>query len=105
MSPLEITMTIIGAIFASTGFWSFIQAIILKRSEKDGIERRMLKGLAHNQIYTLGKEYIAQGYITQSEYENLHDYLYVPYHEMGGNGTGEKIMAEVDKLPLREDND
>ena len=41
------------------------------------------------------------GSITKDEYENLHDYLYLPYQELGGNGTAEKIMKEVSNLPIK----
>ena len=44
---------------------------------------------------------IQRGWITKDEFENLNDYLYRPYEELGGNGTAEKIMQEVRKLPLR----
>lgn len=46
-------------------------------------------------------EYIERGWITQDEYENLHDYLYVPYKENDGNGSGDRVMAEVQKLPIK----
>ena len=49
------------------------------------------------------QEYIKRGWLTRDEYENLHDYLFQPYLDMGGNGTAQKIMKEVDKLPLRGD--
>lgn len=42
-----------------------------------------------------------RGYITQDEYENLHDFLYVPYDKMGGNGSVKRIMVEVEKLPIK----
>lgn len=45
------------------------------------------------------------GYITQDEYENLHDYLYEPYLELGGNGTAKKVMAEVERLPLHKNKE
>ena len=45
--------------------------------------------------------YVDRGFITQDEYENLHDYLYVPYEKMGGNGSAKRVMAEVEKLPIR----
>ena len=46
-----------------------------------------------------------RGYITKDEYENLHDYLYLPYKKLGGNGTAEKIMKEVDRLSLKDKED
>lgn len=60
-------------------------------------------GLGHNQIMTLGMSYIQRGEITQNEYENLRKYLYEPYVEMGGNGSAERIMREVDKLRIVPD--
>lgn len=61
----------------------------------------MLKGLGHDRITDLGTQYIQRGWITKDEFENLNDYLYKPYQELGGNGTAEKIMSEVRKLPLK----
>ena len=58
-------------------------------------------GLAHDRIIELGIIYIERGWITQEEYENLHDYLYKPYEALGGNGTGKRIMEEVKKLPIK----
>ena len=31
----------------------------------------------------------------------LHDYLYLPYKEAGGNGTITRMMNEIDRLPVR----
>ena len=46
-----------------------------------------------------------RGYITRDEYENLYEYLYKPYEKLGGNGSAKRIMAEVDKLPIRKDKE
>ena len=62
----------------------------------------MLIGLGHDRIIFLGMTYIERGWITQDEYENIHDYLYVPYKLMGGNGSAERIMKEVNKLPIQK---
>lgn len=62
----------------------------------------MLRGLAHDRICEKGELYMQRGYITKEEYEDLHDYLYVPYTRLEGNGTASKIMKEVEKLPLKE---
>lgn len=61
----------------------------------------MLLGLGHDRIMFLGLKYLDRGWITQDEYENLNDYLYAPYKKLGGNGSAQKIMAEVEKLPIR----
>ena len=93
--------TIIAAIFASTGFWSFLQTAALNKKNTSTAEAKMLKGLGHDRICYLGESYIKRGYITKDEYENLVDYLYVPYKDLGGNGTAERIINEVQKLEIR----
>lgn len=98
MEPLiSNIITIVCAVIASSGFWAFLQ----KRYEKKDIRSRMLLGLAHDRIIYLGMKYIEQGEISHDDYENIHDYLYVPYKEMGGNGSAERIMKEVDKLRIK----
>lgn len=99
----EIVITIVCSVFASTGFWAFVTAIMQNREKKVSAEGKMLRGLAHDRICYLGEEYIKQGYISKDDYENLHDYLFLPYEELGGNGTAKRIMDEVKKLPLREE--
>lgn len=61
---------------------------------------RMLRGIGHDRIIWLGSSYIQRGSITKDEYENLHDYLWQPYRDLGGNGTAERVMKEIEKLPL-----
>ena len=92
----DLIVTIVCTVLASSGFW----ALVARRQDRKSATSRMLKGLGHDRICYLGSTYIKRGFITSEEYENLHDYLYIPYHELGGNGTGEKIIKEVDKLPL-----
>lgn len=93
---IELLVTIIGSIFASSGFWAYLQ----KRREKKDVKTRMLLGLGHDRIIYLGLHYVERGWITQDEYENLYEYLYLPYQEMGGNGSANRLMAEVDKLQI-----
>lgn len=93
---LQMAVTIFCAVIASSGFWTFLQ----KKNDKNDASTKMLIGLAHDRIVYLGMRYIERGYITQDEYENLHDYLYIPYEAMGGNGSAKKVMDEVEKLPM-----
>ena len=97
---LQILITIITSVFASSGLWTFIQS---RRDKKDA-RNELLVGLAHDRIIFLGMSYIERGDITRDEYENLHDYLYVPYEKMGGNGSAKRVMMEVDKLPIHSAN-
>lgn len=97
---MDVTAIIV-AIFASSGLWSLITSMIQRHDKKVSVEGKMLRGLAHDRICYLGETYLSQGNISKDEYENLHDYLYIPYKNLGGNGTAERIMSEVEKLPLR----
>lgn len=90
-------LQILIAVLASSGFWT----LITKLTDRKDVKNQMLVGLAHDRILYLGMSYIERGYITQDEYENLHDYLYVPYEKMGGNGSAKRVMNEVEKLPIK----
>ena len=92
-------VTIIVAVFASTGFWAFINRVMQRKDEKSP-DRQMLLGLAHDRICYLAEKYIERDGVTRDEYENLHDYLYKPYKALGGNGTVDRLMEEVDNLPI-----
>jgi hypothetical protein len=76
-----------------------------KQTESLKRQEASLVGMGHDRILYLGSRYIERGYITKDEYENLNDYLFKPYKALGGNGTAEKIMREVDKLPLHDSID
>ena len=98
MTMLENALTVLAAVLASSGFWAFLQ----RRGERKDVRAQMLMGLAHDRILFLGRSYVSRGYVTQAEYETLYKYLYQPYRRLGGNGTAERIMKEVERLPLRE---
>lgn len=91
----ELAVTVVCAVFASSGFWALMQ----KLSEKKDAKTQMILGLGHDRIIYLCKHYIEQGWIDADEYENLYEWLYKPYKAMGGNGTAEKLMGQVEKLP------
>ena len=95
---LQIVIAVFTSVLASSGLWAYLT----KRMESRDIKTEMLIGLAHDRIMYLGMQYIEHGYITQDQYENLQKYLYMPYKKMGGNGSAERVMAEVNKLPIRK---
>lgn len=94
---MDTFITVVCAAIASSGFWALLQKLMDKKDAKTQI----MIGLAHDRIITLGLSYLERGYITHDEYHNLYDRLYKPYKKMGGNGSAEKVMNEVTKLPIR----
>ena len=98
---MEPWLQIVLAVIGSSGLWAGLWAFIQRKLEKTSAKSRMILGLGHDRIIWLCQKYIARGWLTKDEYEDLHDYLYVPYKDMGGNGTAEKLMKEVDRLPMR----
>lgn len=97
---LEIGITVLVTLLASSGFWAYIMSIRNTKSASN----QLLIGIAHDRIRTLGREYIDRGWVSPDEHENLYEYLYVPYTNMGGNGSATRIIKEVDTLPLKDKN-
>lgn len=93
---IDTGVTIITTIIASGGFWSWLQ----RRQDKTSATALMLKGLAHDRIIHVGTSYIKRGYVTLEEYDDFITYLCTPYTALGGNGTAEKVVADVKKLPV-----
>ena len=94
MLHIDAIVTIICSVLASSGLWTFIFKFYDKRNAKT----KMLLGIAHDRIIKTGTE--IRDYISEDEYENLHDYLYLPYKELGGNGSAEKIMQDIEHLHM-----
>lgn len=105
-----LTSSIVGAIPA------FVTFLITRHDEKkkqkaidiEKLETRLDEisdiclGLAHDRIIYVGKEYLQKGNITIEEREDFRKYLWGPYHEAGGNGSGDAIMHDIDKLEIRK---
>ena len=98
MTWSQIIITIFTSVLASSGLWAFLGS----RLDRHTAEREMLLGIGHIEIVFFGIQYIERGWITQDEYDTLCD-LYKPYLKLGGNGSGTKIMKEIEKLPIRRE--
>ena len=94
---LQIVVTAITAVAASSGFWAFIN----RKRNTGSLTRQLLIGLAHDRIVALCLEYIRRGWIMQDEHENLCVFLYNPYQLMGENGSILRLMDDVNKLPIK----
>lgn len=97
MTTTQVILTIITALLTSSGLWAFLGS----RLEKNSAERELIVGIAHIELVFFGMQFLERGWITRDEYETLQN-LYSPYVKLGGNGSGTKIMKEIEKLPIRE---
>lgn len=100
MGLLQVLITAIAAVVASSGFWAYMN----HRKNKPNLLYKLVIGLAHDRIVCLALRYIDIGYITQDEYDNLYGFLFEPYIALGGNGTATRLMKEVDSLPIINSN-
>lgn len=94
---LAALVALVTGILGSSGIWAIVQ----DRQNKRNANNQLLIGLAHAELIELCEKYIQRGWITTDEFENLHDYLYIPYKDAGGNGTITRMMEEVKRLPIR----
>lgn len=98
IAVLQIIVTALTAILASTGFWAYIN----RKKSNSSLTRKLLIGLAHDRLVTMSLRYIRRGYITQEEHENLTVFLSEPYFQIGGNGSVARLIVEVNKLPFKD---
>jgi hypothetical protein len=84
-------------IAASAGFWKFFS----QRQQEKEAEIVLLLGITHKIFQDMCDIYIAQGWVNREEYEALLKTIYTPYKTLGGNGTADLIMKELNELPLR----
>lgn len=92
----EWIITLLVAIFASNGLWSYIT----HRMDKKDAKTKAILALLHDKLYYLCEKHIQAGVISVEELENL-TYIYEPYDELGGNGTCEHLYNECKKLPKK----
>ena len=107
-SWLKIAIAIAVSIISSGGLSACLQSKLQKRTEKrklledeNDVKKKMLLGLAHDKLVYLALKYIERDYITKEEHENIYKFLYTPYKELGGNGTVDRLMDDVGKLPIK----
>lgn len=102
-TALEFVLTVTVAVAASSGFWAFFA----KRVDRKSNSTRLLIGLAHQKIISLGMHYMERGWISKDEYREFVKHLYNPYRDLGGNGLAEKIVNDIQKLPFykKEENE
>lgn len=106
MSTAEI-IALIGVVFASTGFWSFLQFIIGKASRKkftyQDVEefRNGLCALLRNEIVVAHRTYSEKGFCSIEDKRNIAE-MYQAYHNLGGNDIATALKNQILELPNEE---
>lgn len=127
ISPFVQTLISVASAALSGGFFSFLAARLRRKDEKEDksdesikllkeiadwkdnqaklskLQNEMLLGLAHDRIVYVGSTYISEGEITMEKLDDFNTYLYEPYKNLGGNGTGQKIWERVNQLPIKDE--
>ncbi len=94
---IEMVVSIILAVFASGGFWSFLQA----RHTKKDVKAQAILALLHDKLFYLCEKHLQEKKITIEEFENL-TCLYEPYCKLDGNGTVEALYEKVKQLSYED---
>lgn len=93
---VQIGLTSIVAISASSGFWAYV---IHKDTAKSAIAKALM-GLLYDKLMEKGSSYIDRGWVTRDEFEDYRKMYFEPYKALGGNGVAERIMQGVSELPI-----
>ena len=91
----ELANPAVTALLGGSGIWAWAKA----KTDRNGLEDRLLLGVARSQLVHDGRKYLKRGYITMDEYEEYEE-QYKIYHDLGGNGLARRIFEQVDNLPM-----
>ena len=73
-----------------------------RESERAALREGLL-ALLHSELYRRYDECQQKGFASVDDLKNL-EYLYRPYHALGGNGTGTELYGRVKKMPAAPPN-
>lgn len=91
-------VSVIVAIFASTGFWDWLKT----RRKKMTPYERVTMAVGREKLNKLSKKYIKMTYIPEDEFESFNK-LGEAYLEADGNTVVKELYLEAVKLPKKWD--
>lgn len=72
---------------------------LTKWKKDQDVVRVGIIAILHDRLYQACTFFIRQGFCSVEDKKNL-EYLYAPYKELGGNGTGTALYEQCMKLPI-----
>lgn len=100
MTNAEITLAIISAILGSS-FLTTLLNLIAEKLNKNSAKKQALRLILIDNILTKGPQYVANGFIGQTEWK-IYDEQYKTYKRLGGDGYADKMYAAVNELVPEE---
>ena len=98
MNTASLVVTIIVAIFASSGFWDWLKT----RRKKMTPYEQVTMEIGRDRLNYLSKKHIKAGYIPEDEFESFEE-LGEAYLEAGGNTMVKALYLEAVELPKKWD--
>lgn len=90
----------VSSLLAGALGWAFQRLWARQKSQaarQNAIEEGV-QALLHDRIYSTYADCREKGYADVNDLKNL-EFLYRPYHALGGNGTGTELFERVKKMP------
>ena len=95
---LKVILTVVG--FITTGVLGYLVAKVKDYKKRDTNQEEALKCLLRSNITSKYYVYNEMGSIPIYEKENI-DYMFEQYKLMGGNSYVERIVKEINDLPIK----
>ena len=96
---LKVILTVVG--FITTGVLGYLVAKVKDYKKRDTNQEEALKCLLRSNITSKYYVYNEMGSIPIYEKENI-DYMFEQYKAMGGNSYVERIVKEINDLPIKK---
>lgn len=96
---MEIIIAVVGS-----GALAAIISGIFGMAQKGGVVRKVLRQILYNDIKCLGRRYVAAGYVSEEDLEDLIKMHMIYHDDLKGNGYLDHIMNEVKRLRVKEGN-
>ncbi len=84
--------------FALGRVWSKSKDLTARQKAMESGTRAMLK----MELCRIHKEATQKGYISYAD-EAIAEEIYTAYHSLGGNGQGTKMMKDIQKITMKEE--
>lgn len=78
--------------------YAWIRRRMKRQSMQQSAIEEGVRSLLHDRLYQAYHHYSELGYCPIRDKKNI-EYLYLPYHNLGGNGTGTHMYEQIMRMP------